>query len=102
MKRTELDGEARRLGGTENVARQHGPTRGSTDRAGEFSRGTKWWRHRRLDTRGPGGEEFPEVIGGSNGGKTEGIGVFEGDGWQLKGSVGGGSYQQPKEMKRRR
>ena len=43
-----------------------------------------------------------EAIGGSNGGKMEGDGVFEGEGWQLKGSVGGGSYRQPKETKRRR
>ena len=41
------------------------------------------------------------MVGGSNGGETEGIGVFVGDGRQLKGSVGGGGYRQPKKAKRR-
>ena len=47
-------------------------------------------------------ERISEAVGDSNGGKAEGGGVFEGKGWQPKGSVGGGSYRQPKKVKRKR
>ena len=72
--RTELERppEARSGGGTEN-----------------------WTREARERENRRGGH------GGSNGGEMEGIGVLVGVGRQLKGSVDGGGYRQPKKAKRR-